>query len=47
MTRRARPFDYLIAGLVLAELREVPDKWRGHAKHFTLEARARLREAKR
>ena len=31
----------------LAELREVPDKWRGHAKQFTLEARARLREGKR
>ena len=31
----------------LAELREVPDRWRGHGKSFTLEARARLREAKR
>lgn len=31
----------------LAELREVPGKWRGHAKQFTLGARARLREAKR
>lgn len=31
----------------LAELREVPGKWRGHAKQFTLEARARLREGKR
>ena len=28
----------------LAELREVPDRWRGHGKMFTLEQRARLRE---
>lgn len=29
----------------LAELREVPGSWRGHGKMFTLEQRARLREA--
>lgn len=28
----------------LAELREVPDLWRGHGKMFTLGQRARLRE---
>ena len=27
----------------LAELREVPDRWRGHGKSFTLEQRARLK----
>lgn len=27
----------------LAELREVPDYWRGHGKSFTLEQRARLK----
>lgn len=29
----------------LAELREVPDRWRGHGKLFTLEQRARLKDA--
>lgn len=29
----------------LAELREVPGRWRGHGKMFTIEQRARLREA--
>ena len=29
----------------LAELREVPGRWRGHGKMFTLEQRARLWEA--
>lgn len=27
----------------LAELREVPDRWRGYSKSFTLEQRARLK----
>lgn len=29
----------------LAELRELPGRWRGHGKMFTLEQRARLRGA--
>lgn len=29
----------------LAELREVPGRWRGHGKMFTLEQRARLKDA--
>ena len=31
----------------LAELREVPDRWRGHGKSFTLEQRARLKDARK
>ena len=31
----------------LAELREVPDRWRGHGKQFTLEQRARLKDARK
>ena len=31
----------------LAELREVPDRGRGHGKQFALEQRARLKDARK
>ena len=31
----------------LAELREVPDLWRGHGKQFTLEQRARFKDERK